>query len=366
MDLAVASPATVSRCGMVYLEPHQLGWWPLVESWIEYYADDNPVWQKAMEEDNALDGIGTIRSDSIPQSFNSNSTATPSNSQNRLQSKKDPRMFVLAIEHRQILRSMCQWLLEPCLYFLRKGGLKEVTPTSDGNVITSLLRLLECMIEELLVNADGMLIGDLKLQPGQGLTNSDFECIFLFTLVWAIGGAVIAQDRPIFSEFLQSVLSNTTSFTGSVYFQAVKQRGWSTEFVRQLSNPIPLTSSVFDSFYSPQLHKWKSWSETLEAAQIPQNAAFADIIVPTVTSEQLNYLFKLHFTHQKPLLVCGSTGTGKSTYVSGTMLRKLSKDVYIPSLVTFSARTTANQTQVSSFLLSFFLFSFFYVIKKDL
>lgn len=38
-DLAVASPATVSRAGMVYNDYKDLGWHPYVASWMQQYKD---------------------------------------------------------------------------------------------------------------------------------------------------------------------------------------------------------------------------------------------------------------------------------------------------------------------------------------
>mmetsp|Transcript_39705 Transcript_39705/g.74534 ORF Transcript_39705/g.74534 Transcript_39705/m.74534 type:complete len:1860 (+) Transcript_39705:1-5580(+) len=67
-DLSVASPATVSRCGMVYMPPEELGWVPYVTTWCQKILatqlgvlDETKVYIASLFADHIDDGLCWIR-----------------------------------------------------------------------------------------------------------------------------------------------------------------------------------------------------------------------------------------------------------------------------------------------------------------
>ncbi|XP_063071051.1 dynein axonemal heavy chain 1 [Engraulis encrasicolus] len=142
-DLAVASPATVSRCGMVYLEPSILGLKPFTECWLRTIP---PVLQQYTEQ---LDSLFTR-------------------------------------------------FLQDSIAFVRTS-VKEVITSMDSNLTCSLLKLLDCFFRPF-VPEEGK-----KPLPQEKLCRLGelIEPWFIFSLVWSVGATGDAGSWQLFSTWLR-------------------------------------------------------------------------------------------------------------------------------------------------------------------
>jgi dynein heavy chain len=69
-----------------------------------------------------------------------------------------------------------------------------------------------------------------------------------------------------------------------------------------------------------------------------------ELIVQTDDMARQKFFLKLFLENNIPVLFVGPTGTGKSAIVLDHLI-SLPKDKFIPNVLSFSARTSANQTQ---------------------
>nr|XP_045723438.1 dynein axonemal heavy chain 7 [Mirounga angustirostris] len=283
MDLEVASPATVSRCGMIYMEPHMLGWRPLMLSWINLLPA----------------AISLIQKEFIVGLFD--------------------RMVPVSVE------------------FIRKHA-KELSPTSDTNLVRSLMNLIDCFMDDF---ADEVKVRERNDRE----TYSLLEGIFLFSLIWSIGASCKDDDRLKFDKILRELMEGPISELTRNKFKLLS--GMEQTSSKALTVPFPEKGTIYDyQFVTEGIGKWEPWVKKLaDTPQIPKDMMFNEIIVPTLDTVQCSALMELLTTHQKPSIFVGPTGTGKSVYIINFLLNQLNKEIYKPLLINFSAQTTAAQTQ---------------------
>ncbi|XP_058067045.1 dynein axonemal heavy chain 12 [Anopheles bellator] len=145
MDLEQASPATVSRCGMIFTEPSVIGWEAFVESWI---GRCNNAWTHDWHD---------------------------------------------------LLMELFRWLVPDCLAFVQNHGHQYLHP-GDTSLLLATLRIFEMVIDEAChENPD---------EYGKYLFTW-FQAAMLYAVVWGLGGVLDMESKAKFDEFYREIWKGT-------------------------------------------------------------------------------------------------------------------------------------------------------------
>ncbi|XP_033099985.1 dynein heavy chain 6, axonemal-like [Anneissia japonica] len=141
-DLAVASPATVSRCGMVYIDPGELKWMPYVRTWMAKFKN------------------------------------------------------MLKEETFQFINDLFETYVEEGLKFATKKCFQAIVQVDINKVAT-----LCCLLEELLFQKGRSKI-DLTMDTNK--LHPLICTTFVFSYVWAVGGNLLDNSWDAFDSFVRN------------------------------------------------------------------------------------------------------------------------------------------------------------------
>uniref|UniRef100_A0A336MB49 CSON013031 protein n=1 Tax=Culicoides sonorensis TaxID=179676 RepID=A0A336MB49_CULSO len=216
-----ASPATVSRMGMIYISASVTKWVTVLEGWLKTRSSDQAIILKNLfYKNNIFDDL---------QAF--------------VQMKLKTKMHVNQVMH-----------IQQCCNLL-----------------------------------NGLLLNDYE---NFNFTDVHIERLFLFSLMWSIGGVIESEDHEKFAAF---VLSHPSKMK------------W----------PISQKSESIFEFVVSNNGNWQHWNEQVEMCKYPDDSVldFASVWVPTVENVRITYLINLIAKQEKPVLLVGEQGIGKTVII---------------------------------------------------
>ncbi len=362
MDLEVASPATVSRVGVIFLEPHRMGWRPCLQSWLDRIAEAPAGDAAGAEATEGAAGTAEEKKDG------ENAEESPEANKMELDDENGPH-WKLTVEQSALVAHLFDWLIDPAMSFVRKGC-RQVVNALDQQLAIGCMRLMESIFAEITDETEGGTVK--KRKKGQqdsgdaekyALTQSKIENAFLFSLVWSVGAVTDETGREAFDGFVREFMTNSTiierpELKGVNTLLLLK--GWKDPIGGKCydwQKPMPccdiakrssLTgnlATLYGYCYDYRNDHWQPWADTVDNSPIAVEAEFSSIVVPNLVTAQLGNLLNLLILHRFPPLVVGPTGTGKSVFIKQVLSQKLDQNIYKTIPTSFTAKSSANDTQ---------------------
>ena len=132
---------------------------------------------------------------------------------------------------------------------------------------------------------------------------------------------VTAPSRKMFDSFLRSEMA-----------------------ANNMKFPLPKEGTMYDYKFDLQKGQWIFWKDSVSPYQYDPKLSYAELIIPTKDSICYTFLLNTLVLCGKHVIMTGPTGTGKSINISGHLQNGL-PDRFVPITLSFSAQTSANQTQ---------------------
>lgn len=235
-SLKNATPATVSRAGILFINETDIGWRPFMESWV------------------------AKREEEIERTY---------------------------------LPGLFDKYIDPTYDLMRKGY-KQVAPVRIINQVSTICYLLE---------------GLLCTVPPEKKTQEIIESIFVFCSTWAFGGPLIVDKNVDYRKNFHELW--TTAFTNVKY---------------------PKEGLCFDYFYNTETNEFENWNSKVPKyvpntiGNGPTDTPFNSIVISTNDSVRIRFLVETLVSRQRPVLLVGGSGTGKTTILKN-FLRDLDEDM---------------------------------------
>ncbi|KAH9636656.1 hypothetical protein HF086_003474 [Spodoptera exigua] len=170
-------------------------------------------------------------------------------------------------------------LLESCKKY------KKITPLTELQQIQLSCYLLECFLNKSLLPSD--------------CPKEWYEIYFVFSVVWGFGSALF-QDQIV---------------------------DWRNEFSKWFCNEFkqikfPSTGNVFSFFIDPETKKFLPWSEKVGSFELDPDIPLQSTLVGTNETTRTRFFMDLLIQKQKPVMLVGSAGSGKSKVLEKPLEKK--------------------------------------------
>ncbi|XP_070624141.1 dynein axonemal heavy chain 14 isoform X7 [Bos indicus] len=316
-SLAQASPAIVSRCAMVYMNPVDLGWEPYVKSWL---LKNSKIMNKS-----EVDCLELMIKSSVPDGLQF--------------IKKHQKFQPFPVQDITIVTTLCR-ILDAFFEFMSKTGIFELREdlkdiSSEEIISHSKVSVKFKDVENRDENARYMAKNPIKLKK-------TIQKLFVFAFTWAFGGTLQREDEHEDDIiFYPSSEPDSPSKVTYDFDNLVREL---FEGNAQIGINLPNGEhSIFGYFVDIQQCEFIPWSELLPNIQTlvqrgtsiladPQGSS-ENLLKITECGESVNYiatrdttclsfLVSLLLKNSCPVLLTGDFGVGKTAAIN-QMLEKL-------------------------------------------